>query len=91
MTVALPEDGPSPAGVTDAMAHRGYVLVPGRLAVPRTVRLGCIGALTRRRTARAAEALAEVLAPTRRQRRDDPASRPGGHGVPMPLGQGPLG
>ncbi|SEP49070.1 2-aminoethylphosphonate-pyruvate transaminase [Methylobacterium sp. ap11] len=61
VTVALPEDGPSPAGVTDAMAHRGYVLVPGRLAVPRTVRLGCIGALTPADTARAAKALAEVL------------------------------
>ncbi len=61
VTVALPEDGLAPAAVTEAMANRGYVLVPGRLAVPRTVRLGCIGALTPADTARAAAALAEVL------------------------------
>lgn len=45
-----------------AAARRGYVIVPGRLAVPGTLRIGCIGAITPARMREAAAALVEALA-----------------------------
>ncbi|HTO60056.1 MAG TPA: 2-aminoethylphosphonate--pyruvate transaminase [Bradyrhizobium sp.] len=44
------------------MAARGFIVVPGRLAVPGTFRIGCMGALTEQSMSSAVRALREVLA-----------------------------
>jgi 2-aminoethylphosphonate-pyruvate transaminase len=45
----------------DGMAARGLIIVPGRLAVPRTFRIGCIGALTEQSMSYAVRAIRDVL------------------------------
>jgi 2-aminoethylphosphonate-pyruvate transaminase len=43
------------------MATRGFIIVPGRLAVPGTFRIGCIGALTEQSMSSAVRAIRDVL------------------------------
>jgi 2-aminoethylphosphonate-pyruvate transaminase len=45
----------------DGMAARGLIIVPGRLAVPGTFRIGCIGALTEQSMSYAVRAIRDVL------------------------------
>jgi 2-aminoethylphosphonate-pyruvate transaminase len=45
----------------DGMAARGLIVVPGRLAVPGTFRIGCIGALTEQSMSDAVGAIRDVL------------------------------
>jgi 2-aminoethylphosphonate-pyruvate transaminase len=45
----------------DGMAARGMIIVPGRLAVPGTFRIGCIGALTEQSMSDAVCAIRDVL------------------------------
>jgi 2-aminoethylphosphonate-pyruvate transaminase len=45
----------------DGMAARGLIMVPGRLAVPGTFRIGCMGALTEQSMSYAARAIRDVL------------------------------
>jgi 2-aminoethylphosphonate-pyruvate transaminase len=45
----------------EGMAQRGFVMVPGRLAVPGTFRVGCIGALTEQTMSLATRSIREVL------------------------------
>jgi 2-aminoethylphosphonate-pyruvate transaminase len=45
----------------DGMAARGLIIVPGRLAVPGTFRIGCIGALTEESMSSAVRVIRDVL------------------------------
>jgi 2-aminoethylphosphonate-pyruvate transaminase len=45
----------------DGMAARGLIIVPGRLAVPGTFRIGCIGALCEQSMSHAARAIRDIL------------------------------
>jgi 2-aminoethylphosphonate-pyruvate transaminase len=45
----------------DGMAARGLIIVPGRLAVQGTFRVGCIGALTEQSMSDAVRAIKDVL------------------------------
>jgi 2-aminoethylphosphonate-pyruvate transaminase len=56
------------------MAARGLIIVPGRLAVPGTFRIGCIGALTEQAMSSAARAIRDVLSDMR-VRRFEPRGR----------------
>jgi 2-aminoethylphosphonate-pyruvate transaminase len=52
----------------DGMAACGFIIVPGRLAVPGTFRIGCIGALTEQSMASAVRAIRDVLGDMRVRR-----------------------
>lgn len=52
----------------DGMAARGFVIVPGRLAVPGTFRIGCMGTLTEQSMSSAVRAIRDVLADMRVRR-----------------------
>jgi 2-aminoethylphosphonate-pyruvate transaminase len=52
----------------DGMAARGFIIVPGRLAVPGTFRIGCIGALTEQSMSAAVGAIRDVLGDMRVRR-----------------------
>jgi 2-aminoethylphosphonate-pyruvate transaminase len=57
-----PHRGYTPEAFVAAAARRGYVLAPGRLPVPDSLRVGCIGAIEPPAMRVAAAALAEALA-----------------------------
>jgi 2-aminoethylphosphonate-pyruvate transaminase len=52
----------------DGMAARGFIMVPGRLAVPGTFRIGCIGALTEQAVSLVTRSMREVLVDMRVRR-----------------------
>jgi 2-aminoethylphosphonate-pyruvate transaminase len=52
----------------DGMAARGFIIVPGRLAVPGTFRIGCIGALSEQSMSSAVRAIRDVLGDMRVRR-----------------------
>jgi 2-aminoethylphosphonate-pyruvate transaminase len=61
-TFYKPEDEHYDFGLLyDGMAARGLIIVPGRLAVPGTFRIGCIGALTEQSMSYAVRAIRDVL------------------------------
>jgi 2-aminoethylphosphonate-pyruvate transaminase len=54
--------------MSDGMAARGFIMVPGRLAVPGTFRIGCIGALTEQAVSLVTRSMREVLVDMRVRR-----------------------
>ena len=61
----------------DGMAARGLIIVPGRLAVPGTFRIGCIGALTEESMSSAVRAIRDVLYEMGVRRFGSPRASPG--------------